>query len=250
MAQPAARRRQPAWRRPPPQPREVRHARNSKAFTGTVSFGEDDSFTAGVRYKGDLGDFTLAAGIAYGKTTDGNGGEQGLQCPGNDSNGPKDVDCEQVGGSASLMHRPSGIYVNFGAGYLQDDQIVNDTSFDRSNLVDDEYYFYAGEFGIEQKWNELGKTTLFAQYFRYEGGSTDDAFNAGPTDSDVIQSELEAFGVGVIQGIDNAAMHVYLTYRHYEGEVGTSAANLAASPIVTTEVDDLDVVMGGAIIRF
>ena len=58
--------------------------------------------------------------------------------------------------------------------------------------------------------------------------------------------ELESFGVGVVQGIDDAAMHVYLVYRHYEGEV-TSGTAIAP---VTRDLDELDVVMGGAIIRF
>jgi len=138
------------------------------------------------------------------------------------------------------MHAPTGIYVNFASGYMKDNLIGQDTGFD-GGAVEDRHTFYAGEVGIEQKWNALGKTTLYGQYYRNNGGSQDRGFNGA---GDIVDSELTAWGGGVIQGIDAAAMHVYLTYRHYEADV-TAGANLTQF-----NVDDLDVVMGGAIIRF
>jgi hypothetical protein len=53
------------------------------------------------------------------------------------------------------------------------------------------------------------------------------------------------FGAGVVQAIDAAAMNLYVVYRHYEGEVTGSAVG---NP--TFELDALDVVMTGGIIRF
>ncbi|MFN0219184.1 MAG: porin [Hyphomicrobium sp.] len=219
-------------------------------FTGTAAWGEDDTWDVGIRYKGEFGDFKLAAGIAYGENTDGTG-QTGFQCVGNiSSTGAGDRDCEQLGGSASVMHSPSGIYVNFAAGYLEDNFIEGDTGV----LVpvaarDDRHTFYAGEIGIEQKWNSLGKTTIFGQYFMNEGGTQDRDVRlgiGGVNQGDVQDSELESFGVGIVQGIDAAAMHVYLTYRHYEGEVTANNAGV----VTDFDLDDLDVVMGGAIIRF
>ncbi|MGQ0456339.1 MAG: porin [Hyphomicrobium sp.] len=220
-----------------------------QGFTGTAAWGEDDTWDVGLRYKGEFGDFKLAAGIAYGENTDGTG-QTGFQCVGNiSSSGAGDRDCEQLGGSASIMHAPSGIYVNFAAGYMEDNFIEGDTLTFASALRDDRHSFYAGEVGIEQKWNALGKTTVFGQYFKNEGGSQDREVRigiGGANRGDVQSSELESFGLGVIQGIDAAAMHVYLAYRHYEGDV------TAINGAVTTQfdLDDLDVVMGGAIIRF
>lgn len=206
-------------------------------FKATASWGEDDVWDAGLHYKGEIGDFKLAAAIAYGETTDASG-ETGFQCIGNSPT--KDADCEQLGGSLSVMHSPTGIYVNFASGYMKDNLIGQDTGFD-GGAVEDRHTFYAGEVGIEQKWNALGKTTLYGQYYRNNGGSQDRGFNGA---GDIVDSELTAWGGGVIQGIDAAAMHVYLTYRHYEADV-TAGANLTQF-----NVDDLDVVMGGAIIRF
>ncbi|MEQ1717739.1 MAG: hypothetical protein ABL907_17470 [Hyphomicrobium sp.] len=206
-------------------------------FHATANWGEDDAWEVGLRYKGEFGDFKLAAAIAYGEQVD-NVAEP-FQCVGNDTN--DSADCQQLGGSVSVMHAPTGIYVNFAAGYLDDNQIATDPgAAGIAAVVDDRSSFYAGEVGIEQKWNELGKTTVFGQYYHNSGGSQDRSFNGG----DIVSSELQSFGVGVVQGIDAAAMHVYLTYRHYQGDVTSGAA------LVNTDIDDLDVVMGGAIIRF
>ena len=49
---------------------------------------------------------------------------------------------------------------------------------------------------------------------------------------------------GVVQGIEAADMHVYLIYRHTEGDVTAGAVP------TSFDLDDLDVVMSGAIIRF
>lgn len=210
-------------------------------FTVTASWGEDDNWDAGLRYKGEFGDFKLAAAIAYGETTDGTG-ETGFQCSlGNTPN--NDADCDQLGGSLSVMHAPTGIYVNFAAGYMEDNLISVDPGFNGGS-VDDRSTFYAGEIGIEQKWNALGKTTIFGQYYNNQGGSQDRTFTVGAATGDIANSELTSYGAGIIQGIDAAAMHVYLTYRHYEADVTVGPA------LTDINVDDLDVVMAGAIIRF
>jgi len=223
-------------------------------FKGTANWGEDDTWEVGLGYKGEFSGFKLAAAIAYGENKDGTG-QTGFQCPGAVA-GVNDRECSQLGGSLSVMHEATGIYVNFASGYLEDDVILTETTVPAA-LREDRSYFYAGELGIEQKWNALGKTTLFVQYFKNEGGTLDREVRIGGVPGstppvlgasfgDVQESELEAFGAGVIQGIDAAAMHLYLTYRHYEGDI---TANNAGA-VTNFDLDDLDVVMGGAIIRF
>ncbi len=44
----------------------------------------------------------------------------------------------------------------------------------------------------------------------------------GLDNGDIQSSELGSYGLGIIQGIDNAAMNVYLVYRHYEGDILTT----------------------------
>jgi hypothetical protein len=117
--------------------------------------------------------------------------------------------------------------------------------------VDDTYEFWALEAGIQQKWVALGKTTVFGQYYNYDGGaifrSYDDAFDNGvPGAQDVgriLSSELNIYSLGVMQGIDNAAMNVYAMYRHVEAEAETE--NLGKM-----DFQDVDLFMTGAIIKF
>ena len=75
--------------------------------------------------------------------------------------------------------------MNFGAGTMQDNVIgVDPGAAGIAAVVKDRSTFYAGEVGIEQKWNDLGKTTIFGQYYKNNGGSQDRTFIAG----DIIQS--------------------------------------------------------------
>ncbi len=72
------------------------------------------------------------------------------------------------------MHEDTGIYGNFAAGLMEDEALETDTWLQRQlDGIETESYFYAFEAGIEHKWHSLGKTTLYGQYYRNEGGSQD-----------------------------------------------------------------------------
>lgn len=215
-------------------------------FKATVNWGEDDVWEVGLRYEGEVGDFEIEAGIAYGQQTDGTG-QRGFQCVGNTP--ASDQDCEQLGGSISIMHTPTGLYGNFAAGFLKDNLIKSDTGLSAAEraAADDRSTFYAFEAGIEKEWFKLGKTTLFGQYYRNEGGTQDRTLTVpGVAADDIMSSELEMFGLGVVQGISAADMRLYLVYRHFESDATTGVGAAA----VTTDFEDLDVVMSGAIIKF
>ena len=56
------------------------------------------------------------------------------------------------------------------------------------------------------------------------------------------------WGVGIIQDIEGAAMHLYALYRHYEADVDlTNGRRGCRTPV---RLEDLDIVMTGAIIKF
>jgi hypothetical protein len=144
------------------------------------------------------------------------------------------------------MHEPTGLYTNFAAGWSQDNLIR-----DVIPNADNESTFWAIEAGIEQKWSTLGKTTLFGQYYDMNGGANDNrdfecltcgALGAG-IDATILGSELTMYGGGIVQGIDAAAMSLYLYYRHYETDYDLEA-------VATPGLEDLDVVVAGGIIRF
>ena len=55
-------------------------------------------------------------------------------------------------------------------------------------------------------------------------------------------SDVDFYGIGIVQQIDAAAMELYLGWRRFEVDVDRAGAALATS--------DLDLVHGGARIRF
>ena len=125
-----------------------------------------------------------------------------------------------------------------------------------SNL-DDEDTFWAIEAGIERKWFPLGKTTVYGQYYDYDGGSLSRSisFYNGPTltfNGQVIDTAVESYGFGLVQGVDAAAMSLYLTYRHVSPEATTAAlvGGVASGAVTELALEDYDFVTAGGIIKF
>jgi predicted porin len=239
-----------------------------KGFTAVAAWGEDDFWDVGLKYAGEIGDFKLIGRVAYSETTEdpvtAAGNTIDTQCLSNSPAGTdteSDAQCNSLGGSISVMHSPTGLYANFAAGQFQDDLIENSTGVNgfAGTGADDTSTFYAVQAGIERKWNELGKTTVYGEYYNNDGGANgrravaaNDSVNPfGATASRIFGSEVEVFGLGVAQGIDAASMTLYLSYRHIEGDltVKQNAAG-AAGAVSTIDLDDLDIVMTGGIIKF
>jgi hypothetical protein len=71
----------------------------------------------------------------------------------------------------------------------------------------------------------------------------------------VWESDLQVIGGGIAQGIDAAAMVLYLAYRHVSGDVTLrqlqgGAGTPATGPIAGAPIDDLDLLLTGAMIKF
>jgi hypothetical protein len=130
----------------------------------------------------------------------------------------------------------------------------------RETGADDRQVFYSGQIGIERPFLALGKTTLYADYYAYDGGVStpllvgpNDALN--PTSAGfwtVWNSNVEILGGGIAQGIDSAAMILYLTYKHVSGDLALRQleGGVATGSISGAPIDDLDLLLTGAVIRF
>lgn len=132
-------------------------------------------------------------------------------------------DCNQFGGSISVLHEPTGLFVNVGAG-TEDDKLIEKTTRFAGTGVDDGNDFWAIQAGIERKFTEHGKTTIYGEYYNYDGGgnsrrtiSASDPINPLAADAAVWSMGVESFGAGIAQGFDKAALILYLSYRHREG---------------------------------
>ena len=125
--------------------------------------------------------------------------------------------CRQLSGSFSVMHLPTGLFLNAGAVLTMDGLVATTPRYDNTS-VDQSQFFWAGQAGIEWKANALGKSTLYGELYRYSGGpataqliGVDDALNpTGLGDWAVWHADVNIWGGGFAQGIDEAAMIVYL----------------------------------------
>jgi predicted porin len=232
-------------------------------FSASTSWGEDDVWDVALRYAGEFGGFNLAAGVGYGKQRD--GGDTNTSCnatltpPG----GQADQQCDQFGGSFSILHEATGLFVNAAAGVKTDD-LIDQTPVFAGTAVDDSQDFWAVQAGIERKFNEYGKTTIYGEYYDYEGGgNTRRTVGAGdPLNVAALGGEagavwgtgVQVIGAGIAQGFDKAALTLYLSYRHVEADLilrgVDGATGVADGAIASSPVEDLDLVFAGGIIKF
>lgn len=213
-----------------------------KGFTASASWGQDDFGDVALRYKGEWSGFQVAAGIGYGEITDGSqtrttAGSRNL------------IDAQQWGGSVSILHSETGLFVQAGAGQKQDDGLATSPIYQGAGAanLDDTDEFWSIQAGVETKWNALGKTTLYGEYYDYNGGSlTRTLFG-----EIVVDSAVNMYGFGVAQGIDSAALTLYLTYRHVDPEAITAGTSTsAAGPTTNVALENYDFVTAGGIIKF
>lgn len=223
-------------------------------FTFHASWGEDDFWDVSVKYKGEHHGIKIAAGIGYGQNTD-EDSPTSPSCVASDASGF--ADCHQWGGSFSALHKSSGLFLTFGAGqFIDENAEASGLAFTGGDTAgDDEHTFYSFQAGIEKKFIPLGKTTVYGEYFNHDGGYAEVDASGGNTDAALLgagiyrlaDSEVEVYGGGIIQGIDAAAMRLYAFWRHYEAEA-TFIDNTGAATAL--DLEDLDVFMAGALIKF
>ena len=227
-------------------------------FAASASWGKDDFWDVALNYAGEHADFKIAAGIGYGVVTD-NTQTQTVCAAANAPVLASDTDCHQLGGSISVLHQTSGLFINFGAGSKLDDLIDATTRFAGTGAGDSQT-FWAVQGGIERKFVDLGKTTVYGEYYDYDGGAATrrtvgvgDPLNpTGLGTWAVWGSGVNIVGGGIAQGIDKAATIVYLSYRHVEGDLTLRQINagVANGAIADAPLEDLDLLLSGAIIKF
>ena len=248
---------------------------DSPTFSGfslSSSYGEDDIWDIAVKYAADWGNFKVSAAYGFTHTTD-----EGYVAFGGGLRGfSEDTDLHQVG--ASVLHVPSGLFIY---GLYQNEQ-ANPTpkffpdgpgfaTFGSSTDNQTDVWYLKG--GIKRTWTPLGATVLFGEYAQYGsqfGGikSTDvcavgNAFNGGGGFTPgvftgvapvcavgsvfVTDSEVKRWGIGVVQEIDSAAMHVYGMFRH--NEVDVDLRNGAGAK-VNQDFDDWSEIQLGGVMFF
>ena len=216
-------------------------------FTLSGSWGEDDAKDAAIRYSGAAAGFKFAAAAGIGEWTDG-AGQRGCAKA---ATGP-DLKCWEVGGSASIMHEASGIFVNAAAGYGQDEVVR--TLYGGVPGIDDDEAFYYAVAGIEQKWLSVGKTTLFGQYWHKDVAAGIN-FRSGQLDAAPLGAnarlsgaDVSIYGLSINQTLAEG-VDFYASINRTETEVRTSVNGAAAGSAVT-QIEPFTFLLAGLAVRF
>lgn len=200
-------------------------------FVASANWGEDDEWAVALRYAGEVRGFKLAGGISYAEITDNTQGFGGSTKLGHDKG-------SEWGGSASVLHVDTGLFATFAYGEAELARTVigagNDNKYTNWNI----------QAGIQKKFNPLGATTVYGEYFQGDFGlATVTSSGSKVSSSNVAGSDVDVWGLAAIQTIDAAALDLYIAYRHYSADL-TLAGGAKAS------VEDFDTVFSGAKISF
>jgi predicted porin len=191
-------------------------------FSVSASWGEDDFWDVAARYAGEHAGFKVAVAAAYSESTDAAdtldvGG--GVIIPNPEPDGAfvqaDNTQFFQIGGY--VQHVPTGLFAYGAYGQLE----LDDDGGVGSDELND--FFYV-KLGLRERWTPLGHTVLYGEYENF--------------DNDAADAEVDLWGAGIVQEIDAAAMSVWLTYRHLEGDVAG------------VDVDEFQYVKAGALINF
>ena len=148
-------------------------------------------------------------------------------------------ECRWGGAAATIMHKPTGLFVFGGWGKQT---IDTGNAVAKSQLIDADSTVWFIQPGIEHKWLPLGKTNIFAEYRHDDAGS-----NPGKT----VGASINFWQAGIIQNVEAADTSFYLVYQHADGYVMSNATtNAIFAPTGRTDLDAFQEVITGAKINF
>jgi len=193
-----------------------------------------------------------------------------------------DADVWQVG--ASLLHVPSGLFIyGMWQGEENNGTQWNTAKFKNgeaegfSNSAANENNVWYLKGGIKRPFTPLGNTVIYGEWGQYEDQftglcgtpfGTKETSNlcvvnlptsinkdgtANTTSTTITSSEVNRWGVGVVQEIDSAAMHVFARWQHLELNVDGLAVDNALvkdGTKVNGSFQDLDIFQVGGVIFF
>ncbi len=216
-------------------------------FVFSASWGEDDDWAVALRYAGSFNGVSVRAGIGYqdGKTID---SDSLIAIVGGANNIPTH---REVVGSFSLLHEPTGLYLTMAGGSRRwESDALPVTGLE---LNDEKYLYVKG--GILRKWFPMGQTSIYGEYYRIwdVGVTVTDPQDPSFFLNNRLNETAEAFGFGVVQHIDSAAMELYVAYRRYQANDITDIFQVQnLGPVDGASDHDIryDMIMTGARIKF
>jgi len=228
----------------------------------SAAWGDDDDWDVAARCKKELNSVKILFGIGYIEHSSGEtettfaavgGGTTIASVNGVHGNNDFIV-------SGSILHDPTGLFIH--ATYTHRDfdcvtntgaALVNVGIVGNANCgpADNENFYIQA--GISRRWNDLGKTIIYGDWRHADdanvgtSGANYDGNNAAISDT-----EADAYGFGIVQKVDNAAMEFYFDYKHFEADVQTcnGVVGGGCTAFTNQQIDDFDRVNIGARIKF
>jgi hypothetical protein len=249
----------------------------SSGFQFSADWGMDDAWSVALRYAEQFSGVRVAMGVSY---SDWAGVDRGMCSTGASGNNPNaaanptlaggpgtnlgsSVDCNSIQASASILHVASGLYVSGGGGVVNDANAgaaaLARTSGNQGGASGDHSYWWI-QGGWQAKLNPLGNTVFWAQYQETSTGlgsasslvqtvAATDVINSLGVAAIIRGTDTQAWGLGVTQRIDAAAMELYAGFYNISTE-GTLGAIGSAARAKTNAIDDMQIFYTGATIRF
>jgi hypothetical protein len=167
-------------------------------------------------------------------------------------------DREEIKGSGSLLHVPSGLFATVAYvhrefhGFDPSDQATfgeNTTGVvtpDGANRPPMDYLYTAS--GLRRRYSSIGDTTVYGEFAMVDDAIT--GLNEAGLTGEVTDSKLTMFGAAISQNIDAAAMDVYAGFRFFTFDTeGVRVFNgvVRDSPEPLT---DMSIAYSGARIKF
>jgi len=227
-------------------------SKDGNGFWADWGWGEDDIWSAAVRYKDYWGEnWNVGAGVGYENFRDEN-----IQNSGGGLNGFK-RNIQEWAGSASILNVPSGLFATgaFSTSENKDTNRQDAGIFTGTSSPD--FFAWDAQVGIFKQFIELGKTTFLVGYTNAEdgiGGAGGARRNLAPNSlpglgirTEITGSEVDKWYVALDQEVVPGAMNLYIVFQHITPEVDLvdSTLNKVSAPL-----DDFDLVYSGARIYF
>ena len=219
-------------------------------FNVQAAIGNDNFWDVALRYAGEAGGFRFAGGIGYTQDTGFNGAFQNLNQAGVLCTTNCDTKVSDFKGSASLMHVPTGLFIDGAAGNRVLQSTTGGAGANQVYTGPDLRFWWLAA-GVSKNYFGLGSTVLLGEYGEHKGGLAQTNFLSGTTNyATNVDSTVTQWGFSAVQHIDAAAMEVFASFKNLslKGD-GFNAANAALNSS-NGGVHDIQAVVVGSRIRF
>ena len=244
-------------------------------FVGSWAWGEDDVWSAALRFQKEWDNWKIGAGYAYEDFTDElvNNGGGGVPNQGFKRH------LKEWAGMASIIHKPTGLFLWGANSNSENDDIGAEGVFTKKGPPVMHAWDIAG--GIHRSFFAPGATTMWggytqdqdglggftrttvsssvfgtaASYSVWDGEVSAGAFPSIPFKTEITSSETTKWYLAVDQAINSAAMNIFAAYQHIDPEITLVTRDSSFSPTgklksVPITLDDFDVFYMGGRIQF